>query len=44
MSEVLKEKEYTQESDICRLGILAYEVYTRLPFYYNIAHDEFLTI
>ncbi|EXX74126.1 Rad53p [Rhizophagus irregularis DAOM 197198w] len=42
--EVLRGKEYTQESDIYGFGIIAYEVCTGLPPYYDIAHDKFLTI
>ena len=40
--EVLKGKEYTQKSDIYGFGIIAYEICTGFPPYYNIAHDEFL--
>ncbi|POG59645.1 kinase-like domain-containing protein [Rhizophagus irregularis DAOM 181602=DAOM 197198] len=42
--EVLRGKEYTQESDIYAFGIIAYEVCTGLPPYHDIAHDEFLAI
>ncbi|POG73113.1 kinase-like domain-containing protein [Rhizophagus irregularis DAOM 181602=DAOM 197198] len=42
--EVLRGKEYTQESDIYGFGIIAYEVCTGLPPYHDIAHDKFLTI
>jgi serine/threonine protein kinase len=42
--EVLRGKEYTQESDIYGFGIIAYEVYTGLPPYHDIAHDKFLAI
>jgi serine/threonine protein kinase len=42
--EVLRGKEYTQESDIYGFGIIAYEVCTGIPPYYDIAHDKFLTI
>ncbi|GBB97327.1 hypothetical protein RclHR1_02970002 [Rhizophagus clarus] len=42
--EVLRGKEYTQESDIYGFGIIAYEVCTGLPPYHNIAHDKILTI
>ncbi|POG67878.1 kinase-like domain-containing protein [Rhizophagus irregularis DAOM 181602=DAOM 197198] len=42
--EVLKGKEYTQESDIYAFGIIAYEVYTGLPPYHDIAHDKILAI
>src|SRR5436189_6127676 len=40
--EVLRGKEYTQASDIYGFGIIAYEICTGLPPYYDIAHDEFL--
>jgi serine/threonine protein kinase len=42
--EVLRGKEYTQESDIYGFGIIAYEICTGLPPYYDIAHDKFLAI
>ncbi|GET66327.1 kinase-like domain-containing protein [Rhizophagus irregularis DAOM 181602=DAOM 197198] len=42
--EVLRGKEFTQESDIYGFGIIAYEVCTGLPPYHDIAHDKFLTI
>ncbi|CAB4403140.1 unnamed protein product [Rhizophagus irregularis] len=42
--EVLRRKEYTQESDIYAFGIIAYEVCTGLPPYYDIAHDKILAI
>jgi hypothetical protein len=42
--KVLRGKEYTQESDIYGLGIIAYEVCTGLPPYHDIAHDNFLAI
>jgi serine/threonine protein kinase len=42
--EVLRGKEYTQESDIYGFGIIAYEVCTGLPSYHDIAHDKFLGI
>jgi serine/threonine protein kinase len=42
--EVLRGKEYTQKSDIYGFGIIAYEVCTGLPPYYDIAHDKFLAI
>ncbi|UZO26944.1 uncharacterized protein OCT59_019154 [Rhizophagus irregularis] len=42
--EVLRGKEYTQASDIYGFGIIAYEICTGLPPYYDIAHDEFLAM
>ncbi|RGB32581.1 kinase-like domain-containing protein [Rhizophagus diaphanus] len=42
--EVLRGKEYTQESDIYAFGIIAYEVCTGLPPYHDIAHDKILAI
>ncbi|RGB22963.1 kinase-like domain-containing protein [Rhizophagus diaphanus] len=42
--EALRGKEYTQESDIYGLGIIAYEVCTGLPPYHDIAHDKILAI
>ncbi|POG71802.1 kinase-like domain-containing protein [Rhizophagus irregularis DAOM 181602=DAOM 197198] len=42
--EVLKGKEYTQKSDIYGFGIIAYEICTGFPPYYDIAHDEFLAM
>ncbi|GBB97941.1 hypothetical protein RclHR1_03100003 [Rhizophagus clarus] len=42
--EVLRGKEYTKESDIYGLGIIAYEVCTGLPPYHDIAHDKLLAI
>src|SRR4051812_39850331 len=42
--EVLRGKEYTQESDIYGFGIIAFEVCTGLPPYHDIAHDKILAI
>ncbi|RGB26936.1 kinase-like domain-containing protein [Rhizophagus diaphanus] len=42
--EVLKGKEYTQASDIYGFEIIAYEICTGFPPYYDIAHDEFLAM
>ncbi|RGB43422.1 kinase-like domain-containing protein, partial [Rhizophagus diaphanus] len=42
--EILRGKEYTQESDIYGFGIIAYEVCTGLPPYHDIVHDNFLAI
>ncbi|GET58398.1 kinase-like domain-containing protein [Rhizophagus irregularis DAOM 181602=DAOM 197198] len=42
--EVLRGKEYTQQSDIYGFGIIAYKICTGLPPYYYIAHDEFLAM
>ncbi|RGB39889.1 kinase-like domain-containing protein [Rhizophagus diaphanus] len=42
--EVLRGGEYTQASDIYAFGIIAYEVFTGLPPYHDIAHDKILSI
>src|SRR5207249_4890518 len=42
--EVLRGKEYTQASDIYGFEIVAYEVCTGLPPYYDMAHEDFLAI
>ncbi|GES73785.1 kinase-like domain-containing protein [Rhizophagus clarus] len=42
--EILRGKDYTQESDIYGFGIIAYEICTGLPPYHDIPHDEFLAI
>ncbi|RGB43445.1 kinase-like domain-containing protein [Rhizophagus diaphanus] len=42
--EILRGKEYTQESDVYGFGIIAYEVCTGLPPYHDIVHDKFLAI
>ncbi|RIA84597.1 hypothetical protein C1645_832022 [Glomus cerebriforme] len=43
-SEVLREKIYTQESDVYSFGIIMYEIFTGLPPYYDMPHEEFLVI
>ncbi|CAI2201888.1 13213_t:CDS:1, partial [Funneliformis geosporum] len=40
--EVLKSKQYTSASDIYSFGIVAYEVLSGLPPYYDLAHDGLL--
>lgn len=42
--EVLREKEYTRESDIYGFGIIAHEVVTGFPSFHEVAHDESLAI
>src|SRR3989440_6882221 len=42
--EVLRGKEYTQASDIYGFGIIAYEICTGMPPYYDMAHEELLAI
>ncbi|CAB4414817.1 unnamed protein product [Rhizophagus irregularis] len=42
--EVLRGKEYTQKSNIYGFGIIAYEIWTGFPPYYDIAHDDFLAM
>ena len=42
--EVLRGKEYTQESDIYGFGIIAYELCTGYPPYHDINHDESLAM
>ncbi|RIA80305.1 kinase-like domain-containing protein, partial [Glomus cerebriforme] len=42
--EVLRGKQYTQESDIYSFGIIIYEVFNGLPPYYDMPHEEFLAI
>ncbi|POG73997.1 kinase-like domain-containing protein [Rhizophagus irregularis DAOM 181602=DAOM 197198] len=42
--EVLRGKEYTQKSDIYGFGIIAYEICTGFPPYYDITHDELLAM
>ena len=38
--EVLQGQSYTQAGDIYSFGMVAYEVLSGLPPYYNLAHDE----
>ncbi|CAI2162934.1 15721_t:CDS:2 [Funneliformis geosporum] len=42
--EVLREKKIIRASDIYGFGIIAYEVLTGMPPYYDIAHDELLAL
>ena len=42
--EVLRGKEYTQASDIYGFGIIAYEVCTGLPPYYDFVVNNFLNL
>ncbi|POG78622.1 kinase-like domain-containing protein [Rhizophagus irregularis DAOM 181602=DAOM 197198] len=42
--EVLRGNEYTHKSDIYGFGIIAYEICTGFPPYYDIPHDEFLAM
>jgi serine/threonine protein kinase len=42
--EVLRSRPYTQASDIYSFGVIAYELLSGLPPYYDRAHDEFLAI
>ncbi|UZO13066.1 uncharacterized protein OCT59_004572 [Rhizophagus irregularis] len=42
--EVLRGNESTHKSDIYGFGIIAYEICTGFPLYYDIAHDEFLAM
>src|SRR5205085_12557846 len=42
--EVLRGKEYTQNSDIYGFGIIIYEVINGLPPYHDMAHDELLAV
>ncbi|RIA82071.1 kinase-like domain-containing protein, partial [Glomus cerebriforme] len=42
--EVLRGSKYTQASDIYSFGIVLYEVFNGFPPYFDMAHDEFLTI
>jgi serine/threonine protein kinase len=42
--EVLREKPYTQASDVYSFGIVAYEVLSGLPPYYDQEHDIFLGV
>ncbi|CAI2182458.1 9780_t:CDS:2 [Funneliformis geosporum] len=40
--EVLRRKPYTRAADIYSFGIVAYEILSGFPPYYEYAHDEFL--
>lgn len=40
--EILKNKEYTPKSDVYSFGIVAYEVFSELPPYHDLTHDEHL--
>ena len=40
--EVLCSQPYTQASDVYSFGIIAYEILSGLPPYYDKKHDEFL--
>src|ERR1043165_2470235 len=42
--EVLRGKKYTPSADIYSFGILACEILSELPPYYNLPHDEFLAL
>ncbi|CAG8495948.1 7003_t:CDS:1, partial [Racocetra fulgida] len=42
--EILRGKQYTQASDIYSFGIVAYELFSGLPPYYNVPHNTSLTI
>ena len=42
--EVLQRQSYARESDIYSFGIIAYEVLSGLPPYYEVAHDVDLAI
>ncbi|RGB39521.1 kinase-like domain-containing protein [Rhizophagus diaphanus] len=42
--EVLRGEGYTQKSDIYGFGIIAYEICTGFPPYYDIAHGDFLAM
>src|SRR4051794_427003 len=42
--EVLRGIKYTQSADIYSFGILACEILSGLPPYYNLPHDDFLAL
>ncbi|GES73683.1 kinase-like domain-containing protein [Rhizophagus clarus] len=42
--EILRGKEYTQESDVYSLGIVINEIISEIPPFYNRSHDYYLAI
>ena len=42
--EVLRKGEYSQKSDIYSFGVIATEILTGMPPFYNIPHDQFLAV
>src|ERR1044072_3112337 len=42
--EVLRGKTYTQSADIYSFGIIVCEIFSGLPPYHNLSHDEFLAL
>uniref|UniRef100_U9TJ62 Protein kinase domain-containing protein n=1 Tax=Rhizophagus irregularis (strain DAOM 181602 / DAOM 197198 / MUCL 43194) TaxID=747089 RepID=U9TJ62_RHIID len=42
--EVLKGQKYTKAADIYAFGIIAYEIFTGLPPYCDIPHDQYLAL
>ncbi|RIA87931.1 kinase-like domain-containing protein, partial [Glomus cerebriforme] len=42
--EILRGQNYTKASDIYSFGIIIYEVFSGLPPYHNVSHDENLAI
>ena len=43
-SEILRGQNYTKASDVYSLGIIMYEVFSRLPPYHDLSHDKSLAI